>query len=294
MACEKEDPEPTGDSADLQYIGTWSGTTNEGLLVSISIDSINQWTRLRRFTVNFYRDTVYSHVSSNIDGLTKVENGEFSADMGQGNTLNGKFTGSDLLTGSINIDNRIRNFSCTNEEKEINMNSVSQARFRFRQNSYVIRQDQDDMLARLEEHLTYYNRKYFITSLKPVGLFHDSVRLIQITKGRLSDIWNEDAFVQYFTPGKRNYSIGGRNGIEIIISDSLDNYTQYSTSYGEANQQDSRFAIIETQKLENDLNEKVIVKLKAEFSCMMYDDQGNAVQLTDGVFIGFFEQYLEK
>jgi len=294
LSCEEEKVEPTGNPDDKQYIGKWTGTTNEGLLVSFSIDSINHWTRLSRFIINYYRDTINSHSSGHIDGLAKVENGEFYIDMGHGDMLQGKFTGNNFLTGSIIIDNNIRGFSCTNEKGEQNMNSPSQTKFRFREINYSYRQDQDSVVSRLDEHLTYYNRKYFSSSLMLNRQTHDSVRLIKITKGRLTDIWNEAAFLQYFTPGKRNYSIDARNGIEITIWDVEDNFKKWSTSLGNGNQQGSSFEIVEMQKLENDLKGRIIIKLIAEFDCMMYDYEGNSEKLTDGKFIGFFEQELEK
>ncbi len=294
LSCEEEQVDPPGNPADKQYIGTWSNTTNERLLVTFYIDSIDKWTWVSRFVINFYRDRVNSQISDNIAGIAKVEDGGFFIDLGRGDLLQGKFTGDNLLTGSINIDNNVRNFSCTNEEKEITMNSISQARFRFRKNNYLIRQDQHNIKTKLEEHLTCFHRKYFKSSLKLKYPYPDSLRLIKITKGRLTDIWNENSFLQFFTPGKRNYSVDALNGIEISIYDTLDNFKKYSTSYGSANQQGSTFEIVEMQKIENDFNSRIIIKLIARFDCMMYDIHGHDEQLTDGIFIGLFEQELEK
>ena len=294
LSCEEEQVDPPVNPTDLQYLGTWSGTTNEGLPVTFYIDTIDGWTWVNRFIINFYRDTVNRQISDNIAGIAKVEDGEFVIGLNQGDSLHGKFTGDNLLTGSINIDNNSRNFSCTNEGKEINIHSISQARFLFRKNKYFIRQNHRNINTKLEEYLTYFHKKYFKSSLKLKYPYPDSVRLIKIAKGRLTDIWNEDAFVQFFTPGKRNYSVNARNGIEISIFDTLDNIQKYSTSYGSANQQGSTFEIIEMRKLENDLNGRVIIKLTARFDCMMYDINGQAEQLTDGIFIGLFEQELEK
>lgn len=294
LSCEEEQVEPPGNPADKQFIGTWSGTTNEGLPVTFYIDSIDQWTWINHFIINFYRDTVNSRVSKNNAGIAKIDCGEFFIDLGSGDNLQGKFTKNNLLIGTIKIDDWERSFSCTNEEKEININSISQARFYFGQNDYLLRQDQKNIKTLLEEHLTFFNRKYFESSLKPRPLVHDSIRLITITKGRLTDIWNEDAFLQFFAPGKRNYSVDARNGIEITIFDPRDNYKKWTTSLGSANQQGSLFEIVEMQKLENDLSGRVIIKLIAEFECTMYDYQGSAEKLTDGIFVGLFEQELEK
>lgn len=294
-SCEEEQFDPPGSHADQQYIGFWSGNTNEGLLVTFDIDSINQWTKVERAIINFYRDSLkHSKISINTDGLAKVDQGKFKIDLGEGNFLEGSFSSDNLLTGIIFIDDKTRNFSCTNEAKESTINSISQTAYHFKGNNYFFRQDHYDTLNRLEEHLNYYHRKYFTSSLKPRPPINDSMRLIQITKGRLSDIWNDDAFVQFFTPGKRNYSIDARNGIEIVIFDALDNYKKWSTSSDSSNQQGSTFEITEAIKLENNLHGKVLVKLVAEFDCMMYDSEGNAEPLNDGRFIGLFEQELEK
>ncbi len=294
LSCGEEQIDPPGNPADKQHIGTWSGTTNEGLPVTFYIDTIDDWTWVSRFVINFYRDTVNSQVLDNIAGIAKVEGGGFVIGLGNGDLLQGKFTGDNLLAGSMNIDSNVRSFSCTNEDKEINLNSICQSRFHFKQNNYLIRQGHRNIIVKHEEHLTYYHRKYFKSSLKLKYPYPDSIRLIKITKGRLTDIWNEGTFVQFFTPGKRNYSVGGRNGIEISIYDTLDIIQKYSTSYGGANQQGSTFEITEVQKLENGLNGRVTIKLTARFDCMMYDIQGQAEPLTNGIFIGLFEQELEK
>jgi len=295
LSCEEEQPEQPGNPTDKQYIGTWSGNTNEGLLVTFQIDSINQWTRVERAFINYYRDSlILSQFKANIDGLAKVDNGSFEVDFGNGNILKGKFSNDNLLSGTVLLDGLEREFSCTNEAKEININSISQAHYYFKKNQYVFRQDQNDIITRLEDHLTYNHRKYFSSSLKPRPPTNDSVRLIKITKGRLSDLWGEDAFVQFFGPGKRNYSIGGRNGVEIILHDTEDNFRRWSTSSDSANQQGSYFEIVETLKLENNLKGKVILKLIAKFDCMMYDGKGNEEPLIDGIFIGLFEHELEK
>ncbi len=58
LLCGEEDPpDPPGNPYDMQYTGTLSGNTNEGLLVIFYIDSINQWTRVERAVINFYRDS---------------------------------------------------------------------------------------------------------------------------------------------------------------------------------------------------------------------------------------------
>lgn len=296
LSCEEELPEPSGNPADTKYIGLWSGTTNEGLLVSLQIDTINQWTWVERFTINFHHnDTlIKSRVNINAAGIVVVDGGEFSIVLGDGEYLHGSFSGDNLLSGTINIDNNMRTFSCTEEGKEINIASVCQAHYNFRQNTYQFRQDQNDTLTRLQGHMTYDHRKFFSSSLKPRPPVDDSIRLIKITKGRLSNLWSEDAFVQFFGPGKRNYSIGGHNGIEIELFDARDNFKKWSTSIDSANQQGSTFEIIETLKLENDLMDKAIVKIFAKFNCMMYDGEGNEETLSNGIFIGLYEHELEK
>jgi beta-galactosidase beta subunit len=295
LSCEEEQPEPPGKPSDKQYIGTWSGNTNEGLLVKIQVDSIDQWTRVERVIINYYHDSAkLSLYKANTDGLTKIDEGSFELDFGNGDNLKGKFSGDNLLVGTIMLNGLERHFSSTNEALEANINSISQARYNFKNNQYFFRQDHYDTLTRLEHQLTYYHRKYFSSSLKLRPPVNDSIRFVKITKGRLSNLWSEDAFVQFFGPGKRNYSFEGRNGIEIVLFDANDNFRKWTTSLDTANQQGSTFEIIETLMLENNLRDKVIVKLVARFDCMMYDGKGNEEWLSEGRFIGLFEHELEK
>ncbi len=294
-SCEEENPAPSGNPDDLQYIGAWSGNTSEGLLVTFQIDTINQWTRVERVIINYYRDTLkLSLFKKNIDGLAKVDNGNFEINFGDGDIFSGQFKSNNLLTGTLLVAGLERHFSATNEGLESNINSISQAAYKFKNNQYFFRQDHYDTLDRLEHHLTYDHQKLFSSSLKARPPTSDSIRFLKITKGRLSDLWNEDAFVQFFGPGKRNYSNGGRNGIEIVLHDSKDNFKRWTTSLDTANQQGSTFEIIEARKLENDLQDKVIVKLITRFDCMMYDGDGNEEWLSNGRFIALFEHELEK
>jgi len=293
-ACRKDDP-PAGNSGDLKFCGVWSGNTGEGLLVTFFVDTIDNRAMIKKYIVNYYQNGAkYSRIEKIESGITAIENGDFLIDLGSGDVINGMFGDKNLLSGDFLIHNKRIVFSCTNEAEQITINSISQTRFRFKKEDYLYREDQHKILMRTEEHLTFFHRKYFKSSLKLNYPFQDTLKLIKITKGRLTDIWNEDAFLQFFTPGKRNYSIGGRNGVEISIYDTINGLKKYSTSFGSGNQQGSTFEIIQTQKLENDLNEIVIVKLIARFGCMMYDMQGNAAPLTDGIYVGLFREHLQK
>jgi len=294
-SCEEESAEPSGNISDQQYIGTWSGHTNEGLLVTIKIDTVNRWTWVKRVLVNYYGDsTKQSLYKEHIDGLAKVVDGSFSIDLGDGNNFSGEFINSNLLVGTFLAEGVEGFYSSTNEADEANINSVSQVQYTFKNNSYYFRQDNYDTITRYEYTETHNHLKSFSSSLKIRPPIDDSVRLIKITKGRLSNLWSEDAFVQFFGPGKRNYSNGGRNGIEIVLHDAEDNFKRWTTSLDTANQQDSYFEIVEAVKLENNLQDKVIVKLIARFECMMYDGKGNQERLSDGKFIGLFGHELEK
>ncbi len=62
-------------------------------------------------------------------------------DFGNGNFLEGNFSGDNLLVGTMMIDDKGRNFSCTNEARESNIKSITQAAYHFMQNNYFFRQD---------------------------------------------------------------------------------------------------------------------------------------------------------
>ena len=107
---------------------------------------------------------------------------------------------------------------------------------------------------------------------------------IQIKKGTLKSITgypDNNMFQAFFPSGNYAYSVEAVKGIEIIYWDA--NQKEWSTSMGSANQSGKTFTIDASRDEGNDY-----VKIKALFSCNLYDASGNSITLTNGVFVGYF------
>ncbi|HNW99458.1 MAG TPA: hypothetical protein PKK00_13715 [Bacteroidales bacterium] len=113
---------------------------------------------------------------------------------------------------------------------------------------------------------------------------NDNSLAIQIKKGTLKSITgypDNTTFQAFFTAGNYSYSVDAFNGIEISYWDA--NQKEWSTSMGSANQSGKTFTIDAARDDGNGY-----VKIKASFSCNLYDASGNSITLTNGVFVDQF------
>jgi hypothetical protein len=88
-------------------------------------------------------------------------------------------------------------------------------------------------------------------------------------------------FNAFFTTGSKPYSAGAVAGVEVIWWD--DAMTAWSTANGAPG---GSFKL-EALQAENILGDDYM-KFKAVFSCMLYDGSGNSIELTDGLYLGYF------
>ncbi|MBI3519687.1 MAG: hypothetical protein HY062_10065 [Bacteroidetes bacterium] len=115
----------------------------------------------------------------------------------------------------------------------------------------------------------------------------NSVTYINISKGTLTYTASAPTDIQYeaFYPiSSIPYSVNAANGVEISI---FINGVEWSTSKGTANQSGSTFNITEKVGY-TDLTSTFYVKVKATFSCKVYDGSGASKTITNGVYIGDF------
>ena len=113
---------------------------------------------------------------------------------------------------------------------------------------------------------------------------------ITINKGTVtfplsSNMPDTTTFKTFFAVGTYPYSINYTNGIEVAWTDP--NGNMYSTSLGAGTQTGSSFKIVSEQT--TTILGYYNVKILANFSCTLYNSIGSSVQLTNGVFVGYFE-----
>lgn len=100
--------------------------------------------------------------------------------------------------------------------------------------------------------------------------------------GSMPDTASFDAF---FPVTSIAFSKNNINGIDIDWIDPTGNL--YSTSLGTANQSSSAFAI--TAKQVTTILGYQNVKVMATFSCTLYNSTGGSIALTNGIYVGYFE-----
>lgn len=94
---------------------------------------------------------------------------------------------------------------------------------------------------------------------------------------------NEE-FSAFFKTGTLPYSANLLNGIEIRYWD--EDNTMFSTAFGTANQNNSTFMFDELK--EEPFYNRMNIKFKASFDCYLYDESGNFITLTNGVYVNYF------
>lgn len=100
--------------------------------------------------------------------------------------------------------------------------------------------------------------------------------------GSMPDTASFDAF---FPVGSYTYSPNYVSGIEIDWIDP--NGNQYSTSMGTGNQANSSFKV--TAKQVSMVSGYYEVKILATFNCTLYNSSGGSITLTNGTYVGSFE-----
>ncbi len=93
-----------------------------------------------------------------------------------------------------------------------------------------------------------------------------------------------EQFGDFFNTGHVPYSIDHFDGIEIKYWD--ENGKTWSTSLGTGDQSNSTFNI---DDLKDDLFYNTLnVKFKATLNCKLYDESGNSIYLSNGIFMNYF------
>lgn len=118
----------------------------------------------------------------------------------------------------------------------------------------------------------------------------NSTTYININKGTLTyttSLPSDNQFRAFYPISSVPFSVNAANGVEVSV---FINGTEWSTSMGTANQTGSTFNIV--QAVDNpDITGTLYVKVKATFSCKVYDGLGNSKTITNGLYIGDFGNF---
>jgi hypothetical protein len=104
---------------------------------------------------------------------------------------------------------------------------------------------------------------------------------LKIPNGGLPE---DEDFFNFFVVGQIPYSKGYIDGIEIRYWD--ENNKEWNTSFSNGDQESNTFTFSGLRK--EYLNSLAIVKYKADFSCTLYDEEGNSIVLSNGVYVNYF------
>jgi hypothetical protein len=97
------------------------------------------------------------------------------------------------------------------------------------------------------------------------------------------------AFRMFFAPGTVNYSsaVAPAHINGIVIEHKDDSGVMWASDKGSANQTGSVFTIVSSKQVFSFGDQQM--KIYATFNCKVYDDNGNSKTLTNGKFVGYFE-----
>jgi len=110
--------------------------------------------------------------------------------------------------------------------------------------------------------------------------------IVTIKKGTLNfNNYTMQRFKLFFQEGTYQFSVNASNGFQIDFYDSAG--VHWSTSKAPGIQLVNNFKIVESKgSFPNDVEH---VRIKAEFSCYLYNDDEEVIEVIDGIFIGTFK-----
>ena len=97
---------------------------------------------------------------------------------------------------------------------------------------------------------------------------------------------SESEFDNFISVGSHSYSVNAANGVHISWYD-VGTSSYWTTSLGTGNQTGSTFNI--TQVAPTNLLGNHYVKFIATFSCTLYNGSGSSKSVTNGTYVGYFE-----
>lgn len=101
-----------------------------------------------------------------------------------------------------------------------------------------------------------------------------------------SSVASDTEFDNFISVGSHSYSVDAANGVHISWYDAGTS-SYWTTSLGSGNQTGSTFNI--TQVAPTNLIGNHYVKFIATFSCTLYNGSGSSKSVTNGTYVGYFE-----
>lgn len=140
----------------------------------------------------------------------------------------------------------------------------------------------DKSLSPLPDSCKANYTSYFSNVDQTVGYFSITKRRL-VYQGGSSP--SNAVFKGFFNPGTYPYAVIPLNGIIVTYYDAAGK--TWSTDMGSKNQTGSVFTI--SQIKEESQFGQYSIKVMANFNCKLYNDSGEQKTLTNGLFIGYFE-----
>lgn len=290
-SCETEPAiEPSGNTEDYKFAGSWSGNTSQQKTVSFTIDTIDKWAQVINIAIVYKTDSVdLNRIYTNINGITKISDGCFTIDLPENVNVHAFFQDDTILTGVINVLKGYDSseyleipFTAVNEIKPTNIHSRCMTSFKIGDEPFFFEQDMWQYYAYSDNGLTD-SAVFILASFCRKSYIPDGQRIITIKKG---SFYNTTNLINFFAPGTYPYSFLADNGIEILYFHPEEYYQPWSTSFGAAGQDSSYFRILNTLFVHEFTNE-VMIKFQAEFACNLYKRSGEKFRLTNGKFLGY-------
>jgi hypothetical protein len=173
----------------------------------------------------------------------------------------------------------------------IGVNSTYQTEFTLDGTNYKYEVGKDSILS------TKTNDKVQVSISSKKAVYHSAFvyGVKQKPRFKVSKSWltiNDDAypaeqsFRNYFMPSAVGFSTGNVDGIRLSWIDATGK--EWATDKSSGDQSTSEFKIVANKEVKNAYQEMIIY---ATFNCKLYDDNGASKTLTNGKFVGTFENH---
>jgi len=289
FACQTE--EPVIVPQETPYSGIWTGNTSQMTFIEVEVSEIDNRQVLYSLKFNYLSDSILKQRFIFAEkGLFWIEENQFSVDLPDGGHVTGTFYSQNHLSGTINVllENSTfyeMNYSTTNQDSAVTINSISRTSMQVSDNIYYYEQVINDLFPYT---ITEFTDSSYIAGAE-VKIEKGMYQGTSVFRFNAGAFLSADEVMEYFSVGDKNYASMDEGGIEVLFYNPEIYYELSSSRYEDGSQEGSYFRIVDTKPVLTAISGISRQKLMVEFGCKVYDVRGDTLEIRNGFFLGFVD-----
>jgi hypothetical protein len=290
FACQTEEPVIVVPQ-ETPYLGIWTGNTSQMTFIEIEVSEIDSRQVLYSLRFTYLSDSsIKQRYIFSEKGLFWIEENHFAVDLPDGGNVTGTFYNQNHLSGTINVllENSSffeLNYSTTNQDSAVTINSISRTSMHVNDNIYHYEQVINDLFPYT---ITEFTDSSFIAGAE-VKIEKGMYQGTSVFRFNAGAFGSAEEVREFFSVGNKPYASMDEEGIEVLFYNPDIYYELSSSRYETGNQQDSYFRIVDTKPVVTDISGISRLKIMVEYGCTVYDIRGDSLEIRNGFFLGFVD-----